>query len=177
LPVESASTGEADLYAFHRRIFRLAGAVVDEGRTESFRGVAVALFPVIQVSPALTIPLAPLLKTLTGVRVSHRSTLVIDAATIEIHGLELDGALEIKAVHGAHIRIRNIVVKNRGWVARELDSASDVPPALAIRGFCFDRHETLVIEAKEPGEYIVDSASLQDPAADPKVPGRYVVAL
>ena len=177
LPVESASSGEADLYAFHRRVLRLAGAEVEDGPVARFRGIGVVLFPIILVSPELTTPLAPFLKKLTGVHISRRSTLVIDAGTIEIHGLELDGALEIRAVRGAHIVIRDIVVKNRGWVARELDSASEVPPVIAIRGFCFDRHETLVIEATRPGEYIVDSAKLQDRATDPGLPGRYVVAL
>ncbi len=177
LPAESAATGEADLYAFHRRVFRLAGAEIEEGLPECFSGVTAVIFPIVLVSPELTTPIASFVKCLTGVRISRRSALAITAGAIEIQNLNLDGALEVRAVDGARIVLRNLVVKNRGWLSRAVDSSSTVAPELAIRRFYFDKRETLLIEATRPGDYVVDALILADCTTDPRRPGCHIVTL
>jgi len=177
LPAESASTSEADLYAFNRRVLRLAGAEIEDGPSETYQGVGVALFPIVWLSPELTTPLERVVANLFGVRISKRSTLVIDAAEFEVRSLDLDGALEIRAVSGARIVLAGLAVKNRGWKATVLENGGDHPPDLAIRGYRFERQETLLIEATKPGEYIVDTATLAGARTDLARPGYQVISL
>jgi UDP-sugar pyrophosphorylase len=161
LPAESASTGEADVYAMHRRLLRLAGAEVEDGPSQQFRGVALKLFPVVSISPTLTMPVEALRKKLHGVRVSAKSALVIEAEDVEIDGLQLDGALHVKGVPGARIVLADLVVDNHGWQAREIAAADEALPEVMVRGFRFVRNATLVIEARHPGEYVVDRQRLR----------------
>lgn len=178
LPAESASTAEADVYAFHRRVLELSGATVEAGTSAKYQGVSVVLFPIVWLAPRLITPLSRLLCKLEKVRVSSRAALVVDADALEIQGLDLDGALEIHAVNGARITLRGLCVKNDGWQAREIGTDSaEVPPQLAIRGFCLDKRATLVIEARTPGDYLVEPSSLADAEVDPKRPGFRVLSL
>ncbi|HEY5961789.1 MAG TPA: hypothetical protein VIV60_34760, partial [Polyangiaceae bacterium] len=172
-----ASTGEADLYALYRRVMRLSGAKMEDGPRREYLGVSVALFPVVIVSAMLTTPVATLARKLTAVRVSERSVLIIDADEVEIHGLQLDGALHIKAVPGARIRLSNLVVNNRGWTAREIEAGDGIAPEIAVRGFTFDRHATLVIEAARPGDYVVDGRRLGEASKKKGDSDRHVIAL
>lgn len=177
LPAESASSAEADVYAFHRRVLELSGAVVQPGPNATYRGVSVALFPIVWLAPRLITPLSNLLGKLENVRVASRSALVVDADDLQIIGLDLDGSLLIRAVEGAKITLRGLCVKNEGWQARELGSNSDVPPQLAIRGFCLDKRATLLIEARAPGDYLVEPSTLADAELDPARPGVRVLSL
>ena len=177
VPAEGAATGEADLYALHRRILRLAGANIEPGFAASYCGIEVVLFPIVVLSPELTTPSMRLSDKLAEVRISSRSTLVVNADSIEIRGLDLDGSLEIRAVRGARIVLQNLIVQNRGWAAREPDLAGTIAPELAIRGFCIERFETLLIQANEPGDYLVNPQRLADFVMDPALPGYHVVSL
>ncbi|MBN1606820.1 MAG: UTP--glucose-1-phosphate uridylyltransferase [Polyangiaceae bacterium] len=157
LPPESAATAEADLYALNRRYLSTAGAVVETGPTRAYSGVEVELFPIVLLSQELTVSLAEFLPRVSNVRISARSTLVIDAADVVLDGLVLDGALVVRAVPGARVVIRGLVVRNRGWEVTELEEATDSSDSRAIRGYDFVRHETRLIEITEPGEHIVQT--------------------
>lgn len=177
LPAESASSAEADLYAFHRRVLRVCGAVVDDAPAATYQGVQITLFPVVVLAPRLTTPFGKIAPKLHGVRISSRSTLVIDAEELEIHGLVLEGALEIRAVEGARITLRDLVIENQGWVARALEPHSNAPPQLAIRGYCFEKRQTLLIDARRPGDHLVDASRLAQATAVPSRPGVSVLTL
>jgi UDP-sugar pyrophosphorylase len=155
LPPESASSAEADLYSMHRKFLTHAGVAVQPGNLECHSGVKVALFPIVFLSPKLTVSVARLARSFSHVRISSRSTLVIDADDIRIDGLDLDGALVIRAVPGARVVIRGLFVHNRGWQAVPLVSAQSSGDAQSIRGFDLLRHETRVINIDEPGEHVV----------------------
>jgi UDP-sugar pyrophosphorylase len=155
LPPESAATAEADLYALNRRYLSIAGAEVEVGPPRAYSGVEVQLFPIVLLSQELTVSLAKFLPRVSNVRISARSTLVIDAADVVLDGLVLDGALVVRAVPGARVVIRGLVVNNRGWEAREPEEATGSNDSRAIRGYDFVRHETRVIEITEPGEHVV----------------------
>ena len=44
------------------------------------------------------------------------STLVLEGEGLHLEGLELDGALVIKAAPGARVSVRGLKVSNEGWV-------------------------------------------------------------
>jgi len=51
---------------------------------------------------------------------SARSTLMVSGHDIRIEGLDLDGTLIVRAVPGANVHLKNLTVKNRGWVIEPL---------------------------------------------------------
>jgi hypothetical protein len=177
LPSDSAATGEADVYALHRRIVRLTGADIEDGPPETHAGVTVKLFPIVVLSPELVTPIAQFGLNISALSISPRSALVVAADTLNVDGLKLDGALEIKAVHSARILLRDLVVQNRGWVSSDSDSAVHLVPQLAIRGYCLKKIETLLIEANKPGDYVVDSHRLAQYTLDSSRPGYRIVSL
>jgi UDP-sugar pyrophosphorylase len=157
LPPESVGSAEADLYALNRRYLTIAGAQIENGPGRAYTGVEVQLFPIVLLAQALTVSLASLMCRVSQVRISQRSTLVLDAADVILEGLELDGALVVRAVPGARVVIRGLVVRNRGWEATETSAGDGSDADLAIRGFRLLRHETRVIEITEPGEHVIDA--------------------
>lgn len=154
LPAEAAATGEADLYALYRKLLRVAGAKVEPATASSYRGVEAELLPIASLSPALSMPLDRLSRRIRDVRISARSTLVLDADDVEIDGLDLDGALIVRAVPGARVVIRRLTVRNEGWIPRETSDAAELPPEIAIRGFELHRGDARVLEANEPREFV-----------------------
>jgi UDP-sugar pyrophosphorylase len=155
LPPECASSAEADLYAMHRKFLSCAGAEIQLGSPVCYSGVEASLFPIVLLSPKLTVSAAHLAHRFSRIRISSRSTLVIDAEEVRIDGLELDGALVIRAVPGARVVIRGLVVRNRGWQGVPLASTSESGDALSIRGFELVRLETRLIQLDEPGEHVI----------------------
>jgi UDP-sugar pyrophosphorylase len=157
LPPESVSSAEADLYALNRRYLSVAGAQIENGPECVHAGVRVQLFPVVLLAQALTLSLSSFARRISRVRISRRSTLVLDAPDVILDGLELDGALVVKAVPAARVVIRGLVVRNRGWEAAEPAEGNATGADWAIRGFCFVRRETRVIEISEPGEHVIEA--------------------
>lgn len=67
------------------------------------------------------------------------------------------GALVIRAVPGAKVRVESMSVENRGWEWIPVnDSDASVLEVDRIRGFTILRHETRELEFKSPGVYIVN---------------------
>jgi len=154
LPPDCAGSGEADLYALHRRYLATAGAQLDTAPTETFGGVELALFPIVCLSPAACVSMQAVSARVGTVRVSARSALVVDGDDVVLEDLVLDGALTIRAAPGARVRIAGLRVHNRGWEALST-AGRDVPEAVAIRGFELVRNETRELVFDTPGDYVV----------------------
>ncbi len=155
VPAASASTGEAELFALHRKLLRLAGAEVAEGEPQTFAGIELDLFPVVSLSPRTTTPRAEVEERLRGITISDRSCLVIRGdGEVVIDGLDLDGALVIDTVAGATVTVRGLRVRNEGW--RAVPAPADAPEEIAIRGFAFERLETEHLRFEEPGDHVVE---------------------
>ena len=92
------------------------------------------------------------------VRISQRSSLVLDGDVV-LEGLELDGALVIRASPGCRVRVVRLAVRNDGWplVPVEPDSADEVA---RIRGFRVDRRAVREMLFEVPGDHVVDGASM-----------------
>jgi len=91
------------------------------------------------------------------VRISSRSTLVVDGADVTIDSLDVDGALVIKAAPGAKVHIKAAKAHNAGWALVPLGADEKVPDSIRIRGFRVERHEQRVIEFTAPGVYTVEA--------------------
>jgi UDP-sugar pyrophosphorylase len=88
------------------------------------------------------------------ISVSARSALVLDG-DIDIQGtLELDGALEIRALPGSKVVIKNLKVHNKGWHVEATDEESDV--LTAMRGFRVVKQETESKVYSDSGVHVVD---------------------
>ena len=106
-------------------------------------------------APCLTL-LRAKLPTPADISVTARSTLVVRGAAVEIHALELDGALVIEVADGASLVINSLAVKNDGWEFRELsdDEQAREEEATAIRGYRLVRHDAKYLKVAA-GEHIV----------------------
>lgn len=155
LPVESASTGEGDLYGLHRRMLQAAGAEIAEGEPCIFGGITVSLWPPVLLEPQFALTLADVKAKIGKLKMTARSSLHLDGPDIHIADLELDGGLSIRAVPGAKVTVRGLKENNPGMVLKA--AAADSPEPIAIRGFQFVDTGTRILHFDTPGEYVVES--------------------
>lgn len=151
LPIESASTGEADLFAAGRRLLELAGMKVEAGKKEDFAGLTVETAPMVALDPDFAPTLDELKKKVRGGRISGRSALVVQGRDVELGGLDLDGALVVRAAPKAAIRIKKLTVHNAGWELAALFAGEEAPQELLIRGYRIAKKEQRVIESGSKG--------------------------
>lgn len=157
VPPHSASTSEAAVYEMHATTLRRLGCRVAAPPTRSFRGVEVALGAAVVLHPSFA-PCATLLRAKfprpDAVTISARSALIVHGEHVEIHELELDGALVIHVEEGASLTIHKLVEHNMGWTFCELsDEEQEVADeTAAIRGYRLERHASREIRVPE-GEH------------------------
>ncbi|CAI5464578.1 unnamed protein product [Closterium sp. Yama58-4] len=66
---------------------------------------------------------------------------------VEVHSLQLDGALWVKAGRGMTVVLEGLQVSNRGWPIVQVDPEDqEVPEWVRIRGFRIDRRECRRVE-------------------------------
>ena len=178
-----AATGEADLYAFGARLLGLTGrrvsssgdsaptgvpsapaeaASVAEPCTVSiseprrFLGIPVSLGPAIVLSPSFATTTTEAADKIIGGSISATSTLIVEGNGVTLENLRLNGALIVRVVPGATVRIKNLTVENRGWEFVRLEEEEDeVSEDIAIRGYRLVKHEERVLNFTEPGHYEV----------------------
>jgi len=151
----SPGAGEAAVYEANQRLFRLAGCEVGTAEPSTFLGLPLVLGPAIALTPNFALSVDELICRCPGgstISISPKSSLVLDG-DITLHGLSLDGALSIKACHGASVAVRSCAVTNAGWAFTPMEPGS-APKSVSIRGYVLaDRSGGLSIEVSEPGEY------------------------
>lgn len=147
-----AASGEADQYAAIRKIMKSVGCIVEDAPVAQFNGISVIPGPEIVLKPSFVVcpaeykskfPLA------SKVKISARSSLVVEG-NIVIESLELDGALVIKCEEGANGVVRDLIVKNRGWV-KDVNISDSDPEYIRIRGYRINKIETKTILFKKDG--------------------------
>lgn len=158
LPPEGAGSGEADLYELHRRYLTTAGAEIEAGAPSVFGGLELSLFPIVCLCPAMCTSVRDLRTRVGKVRITARSSLVIEGDDVTLEDLTLDGALTIRAVPGARVTIAGLKVHNDGWGA-VATAGRDVPEAIAMRGFELERRATRELVFDQPGDYLVGAES------------------
>ncbi len=147
-----AASGEADQSSAVARILRSIGCQVEEGSKVTFNGVEVTSGPDCVLKPSFA-ACATEFKTKfpnpAAVKISGRSSFVLSGQGLTIESLDLDGAAVIECEEGASGVIRNLTVKNRGWV-KEPNASSDVE-VIRMRGYDMRRLETEKIVFKKDG--------------------------
>lgn len=162
-----AATGEADQYSSARKILSSIGCNIAEASPASFNGISIIPGPEIVFAPSFAIfPAECKIKfpNPSNVRISSRSSLVIRGSGVIIESLDLDGALVIECEEGASGVIRNLIVKNAGWVKVACDT-NECNEVIRMRGFNIQKNETETIVLKNDSEVEgVPSVDLSAPA-------------
>lgn len=135
-PPDCALSAEADTYECTRRLLSLAGTDVqiEPGEEVKFLGVPATLGARIVMRPNFAISLEEMKTKIKGkVRISKKSTLVLDGSDIIIDGLDLDGSLWVQG-QGT---LKDKTVKNEGSPIVAIPEAElpSQPPSLQIRGY------------------------------------------
>ena len=147
----TAATGEADQYAAARIMMRAAGVQIEDAEPVTYNGITVVPGPAIVLKPDFACcPAEYKIKfpSPDKVKISSRSTLVCRGPGITIESLELDGALIIDVDRGEKAIIRDLVVKNDGWV--QVPVEHHVDERLEMRGFTINRKDAKYIEINMP---------------------------
>eukprot|EP00947_MAST-08B_sp_MAST-8B-sp1_P000653 g653.t1 len=158
---ESASSGEADIYALNRRVLASFGVQVAEtpegaAGSTTYAGIATKTGAHVVLHPSF----GTTVKELEGrfpkpaeVKISDGSTLVVEG-DVTIESLDLDGALTIRAPPGAKGVVRNLTVKNAGWAFEA--SGDDVEEKYRIRGYTLAKAGGASIDL--PGNWVIDNS-------------------
>ena len=121
-------------------------------------GIPVTPGPRIILCPAFGISKEEYRKKINGpMKISQRSSLILDGHHINIKNLAVDGALVIRAASHSYVTIDGLNVQNAGWVLNELDPTVEYPEEVRIRGYTMEKIETAEYIIHEPGSYIIDS--------------------
>lgn len=168
-----AATGEADQYAAMRKIMTSIGCQVEDAQPAEFDGIKIVPGPEIVLKPSFAVCPAEYKKQFpcpSKIKISSRSSLVVEGCGVVIESLDLDGALVIKCEEGASGVIRNLVVRNNGW-RKVNDTSPSNAEYLRIRGYRLEKDETKFILFKKDGSiegYVPLTSAIQQ-AKEPAV--------
>ena len=147
-----AASGEADQYAAIRRIMTSIGCQVEEGKSEEYSGIEVVPGPEIVLKPSFTICPTEYKEKFpqpSKIKISGRSSLVVSGSGVIIESLDLDGALVIECEDGASGIIKDLSVKNKGWMkAKDVSGRKEY---IRIRGYSHFKTETKKIIFRKDG--------------------------
>jgi len=164
IAAECAATGEADIYRANRMLLRDRAAVeVDiEGEQQVFSGINVGVGARIILLPSFGTTQREIISKFSGgkVKISNRSTLILDGTDILVKNLDLDGTLVVRAASGAKVIIDGLTVKNKGWEFTPIKENEKVAPMLAIRGYTLNKQEGLEKHYLDAGNYVLSNKDL-----------------
>lgn len=160
-PPATASSAEFDFFAANARKLAQAGAHVGPSSETSYAGVPLTTGPVIVLSPSFAITHAELVEKLDSskISISSRSSLVVDGEGVYFEGLELDGSLTIRTAPGVTLRVKEQKIENAGLEFVEL--GPDATEEQKIRGYQTRDVAGLVVDIKEPGNYVLADGVLE----------------
>jgi UDP-sugar pyrophosphorylase len=171
----TAATGEADQYAAARIMMRARGCKVEDAEEVNYGGIKVVPGPAIVLkSDFVCCPGEYNIKFPypEKVKISARSTLVVRGPGVTIESLDLDGALVIDIDRTERAIVRDLVVKNDGWV--QVPDPVSKDEKIAMRGFKMDRKDARYIEvkAKDSQAPVVDTDDNSDDGTEYLVEDR-----
>jgi len=148
-----AASGEADQYAAFRKILSSVGCQVEEAAEVTFSGIKFIPGPEIVLKPNFVLcpgEYKTKFPQPASVKISSRSSLVVNGSGIVIESLDLDGALVIECEDGASGVVRDLVVKNKGW-EKVADESSTSEEFIRMRGYHMNKIETQKIIFRKDG--------------------------
>lgn len=155
------SSAESDKYIQNQRKLKFAG--VDLPLTQvpddlaAVGGIPVTQGPRVLLCPSFAITQEEILNKVHGknIRITQRSSLVLDGHHLMIKNLDLDGALVIRAGDQTHVTIDGLRVQNKGWEFVENEPGKEYPEPVSIRGYTMAKHETKEYLLSEPGSFVI----------------------
>jgi len=148
-----AASGEADQYAAFRTILSSIGCKIENSNPVTFSGIKIIPGPEIVLKPNFVLCPADCKAKFPQperVKISKRSSLVVNGSGIVIESLDLDGALVIECENGAAGTIRDLVVKNKGW-EKVADESLSSKEYIRMRGYHLKKIETQRIIFRKDG--------------------------
>ena len=158
-----AASGEADQSAATRRLLCSIGCQISEGDNIKFSGIQVISGPDVVLKPSFAVCSVECKKkfpTPSQVKITGRSSLVVNGEGLTIESLDLDGALVIECNAKSGV-IRNLSVRNKGWVKVPISNSECLSEVFRMRGYYMKKLETRRIVIKEDGS--VDDNYLPEP--------------
>lgn len=154
------SSAESDKYIQNQRKLKFAGADVPVTRVPEdlvpVSGIPITEGPRIILCPAFGITQEELLAKIQGdVKISKRSSVVLEGHHLTIKNLDVDGALVIRTGEDTHVTVDGLKVSNKGWVVVPNDPNKDYPETVAIRGYTMNKQETAEYLLYEPGHFVI----------------------
>lgn len=146
--------GEADQSGAYRRLLCSIGCQVHEGIKVKYSGIEVVSGPDLVLKPSFALCSTELKKKFTNpsaVKITGRSSLVLKGEGLTIESLDLDGALVIECEPGTTGVIRNLTVRNDGWVKVHLGDDESCSEVIKMRGYRMNKIETRTIVFKKDG--------------------------
>jgi UDP-sugar pyrophosphorylase len=156
------SSAESDMYVQNQKKLQSLGNV-DLPVAEYDAYIPMANIPVtpgprIILCPAFGVCRTDYIHHIPGsMKISQRSSLILDGHHITIKGLELDGALVIRTCDDAHVTVDGLSVTNDGWTLEELDPSIEYPEMVRIRGYTMNKKATQEYNIMESGHFLIDS--------------------
>ena len=150
LPPESMLTCEADIYANNARMLKRAGEAAgfqmvgfEPSQHVEFLGITQTFYPLVVLYPSWAVSLTEMSRRISGnVKLAPGSVLVLEG-DVEISGLELDGALVVRALSGSRVVLKDLKVQNAGWTWTKASTSSmEEFDHIQIRGYVLDKKET-----------------------------------
>jgi UDP-sugar pyrophosphorylase len=146
-PAGTAATGEADQYAAHRIFLRNIGVKIEDAKPVTYSGITVVPGPAVVLKPDFACcpgELKVKFPSPEKVKISSRSTLVVRGVGVTIESLELDGCLVVDVDRGESLVLKDLIVKNSGWVQTPIKDSKD--EVIRMRGFIIDRKDARYME-------------------------------
>lgn len=153
------SSAESDKYIQNQRKLKFAGADIDvttDADLVLVAGIPVTEGPRILLCPSFGITQEEIVAKIQGdVKISKRSSVVLEGHHLSIKNLDVDGALIIRAGDDTHVTVDGLKVRNQGWTLVENDPSMEYEETVAIRGYTMDKKETTEYILHEPGKFII----------------------
>ena len=154
------SSAESDMYVQNQRKLKYLGVDVpipEQDEYVSIAGIPVTPGPRIILFPSFGITRKEYSEKVNGsIKISERSSVVLDGPNLTLKNLNVDGALVIKAGPQSFVTVDGLKVNNAGWEVRALDPTQEYPEEVRIRGYTLHKIETVEYTINEPGNFIID---------------------
>ncbi|KUF87155.1 hypothetical protein AM588_10001419 [Phytophthora nicotianae] len=159
IPPQCASSAEHEVFAVNRLKLKALGvSMPKEIKLRSYLDVPVDCSgPQIVFGSGFALSQTTLAKKFTNpsaIKLTARSTLIVEGADVTFDALDLDGAVRVVACPGANVRVKSLCVKNAGVEYESVSSDSD--PVESMRGYRLKQIEVKEFRFDTPGNYEID---------------------
>lgn len=163
LPPESASSAERDMCALNASFLRLAGCSIPHTGVEgTYGGIPLCMPPLVVLLPSFATSLADVksrFKEGATLRMTGRSSLVLEGHVFFEGTVTIDGALVVKAAAGARVLVGNLTVCNAGWVLEGVEEGAEGSPSscefVRMRAYDVVKGETEEHVFMAPGDHLL----------------------